>query len=80
MRAAVVLITVFGLGIPVSPAAVPVPTPVSLMQLIVTPEKYDGQKVTTIGYLHLEFENYAVYMHEEDVRHSILLNRIRISI
>ena len=54
------------------------PKDVSLVQLIATPERYDGKRVMVIGYLRLEFEGNALYLHSEDYRHSILHNRIRI--
>jgi hypothetical protein len=39
---------------------------VSLIQLIATPEKYDGVAIRLIGYLRLEFEGNALYLHRED--------------
>ena len=47
---------------------------VSLVKLIVNPEKYDGKRIQVIGYLHLEFEGQAIYLHEEDFKHSISEN------
>ena len=40
--------------------------PVSLVRLITYPEKYDGKRIMVIGYLHLEFESDAVYLHKQD--------------
>jgi hypothetical protein len=40
--------------------------PVSIINLIATPEKYHGKKIQIIGYLHLEFEGDAIYLHKED--------------
>lgn len=39
---------------------------VSMLRLIVTPEKYHNKTVQIIGYLNLEFEGTAVYFHKED--------------
>lgn len=44
---------------------------VSLIQLIATPEKYHGKKVLVIGYLNIEFEGNAIYLHEEDYKHGL---------
>ncbi|GHS96382.1 hypothetical protein FACS189421_01380 [Bacteroidia bacterium] len=46
----------------------------SLIQLIATPEKYDGKMIQIIGYLHLEFEGNAIYLHKEDFENSITEN------
>ena len=47
---------------------------VSLIKLIANPEKYEGKRIQVIGYLHLEFEGNAIYLHEEDYKHSISEN------
>lgn len=39
---------------------------ISMLRLIVTPEKYHNKTVQVIGYLNLEFEGNAVYFHQED--------------
>jgi hypothetical protein len=39
---------------------------VSLIQLIANPESYDGKKVRIIGFLRLEFEGDALYLHQVD--------------
>ena len=39
---------------------------VSLLQLIASPERYDGKVVAGIGFLDLEFEGNAIYLHRED--------------
>jgi hypothetical protein len=48
--------------------------PVSIINLIATPEKYHGKKIQIIGYLHLEFEGDAIYLNKEDYLHSIMAN------
>lgn len=40
---------------------------VSMVQLIATPEKFDGKFVRVIGFLTLEFEGDALYLHREDL-------------
>jgi hypothetical protein len=47
---------------------------VSLIQLIVTPEKYHGKAVQLVGYLNVEFEGDAIYFHKEDFANSISRN------
>ncbi|MGI9101351.1 MAG: hypothetical protein ACR2IF_02800 [Terriglobales bacterium] len=42
---------------------------VSLMQLIVTPEKYDKKVVVVKGYVSLEFEDYGLYFSRDDYEH-----------
>jgi hypothetical protein len=37
---------------------------VSLIQLIATPERYHGKFVEVIGYMNLEFEGNAIYLHK----------------
>jgi hypothetical protein len=44
---------------------------VSLIQLISNPEKYDGKPVRLIGFLRLEFEGNALYLHREDYEQSL---------
>lgn len=48
--------------------------PVSIVELICNPDKYDGKQVQIIGYLNLEFEGDAIYLHKEDYEHSIMQN------
>src|SRR4051794_13324989 len=39
---------------------------VSLIQLIANPTSFDGKRVAVTGYVLLEAENTAVYLHESD--------------
>lgn len=39
---------------------------VSIVRLITTPEKYHERRVQVIGYMNLEFEGDAIYLHKED--------------
>lgn len=49
---------------------------VSIVQLIANPQAYDGKKVRLIGFLRLEFEGNALYLHREDFEHGILENAL----
>ncbi|WP_051979571.1 hypothetical protein [Edaphobacter aggregans] len=49
---------------------------VSLIQLIANPRAWDGKKVRLIGFLRLEFEGDALYLHKEDFEHSISNNAV----
>jgi hypothetical protein len=49
---------------------------ISLLQLIVTPERYDGKRVAVEGFLHLEFEGNAIYLNQNDYAHAITKNSI----
>jgi hypothetical protein len=40
----------------------------SLVQLLATPERFDGKLVQVVGYVHLEFEGNQICLHREDVR------------
>jgi hypothetical protein len=42
---------------------------VSILQLIITPERYDGKRVQVEGFLHLEFEGNVLYLSENDYIH-----------
>jgi len=47
---------------------------VSLVELIADPQTWDGRRVRVVGYLNLEFEGDAIYLHQEDHAHSIHSN------
>jgi hypothetical protein len=47
---------------------------VSLIQLIANPEKYHGKHVQVVGYLNLEFEGDAIYLHQEDFVNNLIKN------
>jgi hypothetical protein len=54
----------------------PLPEVVSMVQLIATPEKFDGQEILVAGFLRLEFEGNCLYLHREDYEHLISKNAI----
>jgi hypothetical protein len=45
------------------------PINVGMVALLAAPEKYDGKFIRTIGFICLEFEGDALYLHEEDYRY-----------
>ena len=49
---------------------------VSMVQLIATPEKFDGKFVRVFGFLNLEFEGDALYLHREDLVQSLVRNGV----
>ena len=49
---------------------------VSMVQLLANPERYDGLRVRVIGFVHLEFEGQAVYLHREDFDEALLGNAL----
>jgi hypothetical protein len=53
-----------------------IPEYVSMMQLIATPEKYDGKLVEVTGFLRLEFEGHAIYFHKTDYENALTKNAI----
>jgi hypothetical protein len=53
---------------------------VSMIQLVASPEKYDGKVVGVIGYLQLKFEDNELFLHEEDYKRSITKNAIWVGV
>ena len=56
------------------------PQEVSLIQLIANPQNYDKKRIRLIGYLHLEFEGDAIYLHHEDFEFGIAKDAIWINL
>jgi hypothetical protein len=50
------------------------PVDVSMVALIAVPERYDGKLVRTHGFLCIEFEGNALYLHQEDYRRGLTKN------
>ncbi|MGA9072289.1 MAG: hypothetical protein WB424_18660, partial [Terracidiphilus sp.] len=44
------------------------------------PQAYDNKRVRIIGYLHLEFEGDAIYLHREDFDYAIDKNALWVNI
>ena len=55
-------------------------TNVSMIQLIATPERYHGKLVRVIGFVRLEFEGNAIYMHHDDLKYGLTKNGLWLSI
>jgi hypothetical protein len=49
---------------------------VSIVELLANPLRYDGKQVQVIGFLRLEFEGDAIYLHREDFEYAIYKNAI----
>lgn len=52
---------------------------VSLINLIATPDKFQGKVVRIFGYLSLDFEGRAIYLHEEDYDRHLYKNGLWVS-
>ena len=52
---------------------------ISLIRLIATPNDYHNEKVRVEGFLHLEFEGNAIYLHKEDYQHGLTTNGFWVS-
>ena len=64
---------------PVKPLDLGIYENTSLIKLIATPEKFDGKTIQVIGYMHLEFEGDAIYLHKEDYENSLAENAFWVS-
>jgi hypothetical protein len=56
------------------------PVDVSMIQLLATPEKFDGKFVRTYGFLRLEFEGKALYLHKEDYTNALTKNSVWVDV
>jgi hypothetical protein len=54
------------------------PIPTSLVQLLATPEKFDGKLVRIVGFLVLDSEGDGLYLHKEDFANGIDSNAVLI--
>jgi hypothetical protein len=50
------------------------PLSISLLQLIATPDAFDGKYVRVQGFVCIEHEGTAVYLHREDAEHMLTKN------
>jgi hypothetical protein len=64
----------------VIPSKAEQPVDVSLIQLIANPEKFDGKHIRVIGFLRIEFEGNALYLHREDYQIGLLKNAIWVDV
>jgi hypothetical protein len=56
------------------------PEIISIINLIATPEKYNGKRVRLIGYLVLYFESSALYLHKDDANMGISKNALWVDV
>lgn len=52
----------------------PAPINAGMVALVADPQKYEGKFIRTIGFMCLEYEGDALYLHEEDYRYGIYKN------
>ena len=57
-----------------------VPQRTSIVQLIATPEKYEGKMVAITGYVHLEFEGNGIYLHKDDYQYGLHSNGLWLNV
>lgn len=72
----------FFLTIPTGPATAsvdPYIKGVSMVNLIATPDRFQNKIVRVFGYLRLDFEGRAIYLHEDDYEHSLYKNGLWVS-
>jgi hypothetical protein len=60
-------------------SAVP-PKEISIIELIAHPKQNEGRRVMLAGFLHLEFEGDALYLHADDFKFGIHKNSIWVDI
>jgi hypothetical protein len=56
----------------------PRPINVSMVVLLAEPQKYDDKFIRTIGFVCLEYEGDALYLHEQDYRHQNYENALEL--
>jgi hypothetical protein len=74
-----ILVTV-AVAVTTGAAAEPEIERATLLQVLAHPEKYDGKRLQLIGYLHLQFEGNALWLHKEDYDHAIIGNMVSIEV
>lgn len=50
------------------------PQRVSIVSLIASPDRYEGKAVVVTGFFRVDFEHSAIYLNEDDGKHSIRPN------
>jgi hypothetical protein len=53
-------------------------SPTSMLNLVANPEKYDGKRVATVGFLEIESNRSTLYLHREDRDHNLLVNGLNV--
>jgi hypothetical protein len=80
MKAGIVFLLLMLSGPLVQPLFADEPLDVSIVQLIANPKDYDGKVVRVIGFVKLDFEGDAVYLHKEDYKHGVSKNGLWIQV
>jgi len=78
MKSCTLLLFLFGWF--AQPLVAAEPLTVSMIQLIANPKHYDGKVVRVSGFVKLEFEGNAIYLHEDDYKHAILKDGLWIDV
>lgn len=52
----------------------------SLIQLLATPERYDGKLVNVTGFVNIEFEGTAIWLHKDGFDNSIYANSLWVEV
>jgi len=55
------------------------PVQASMIALLANPQQYAGKRVQVAGFMHLEFEGDAIYLHQDDAAHSLYKNGLWVS-
>jgi len=78
MRRHIVVVMLLFVSLSSSKANTPPASPavVSVIQLIATPEKFDGKLISVIGFLRLEHEGYLLYLSKNDYDNVVLANAL----
>src|SRR5450755_4390302 len=64
------------LCVAVTMASAAEPLDVGMIQLLATPQKFDGKFIRVDGFLRLEFEGKALYLHKEDYVNGLYRNSV----
>ena len=78
MRLANIIAMVFMLIPPTLSGQQPVRT--SMIELLANPGRFDGKTIEVKGYLRLEFEGNALYLHKEDFDQALSENAVWVNI
>lgn len=52
----------------------------SLVKLIATPDKFDGRRIIVTGFMNVEFEGNAIYLHKDDFENNLFSNGLWINL
>jgi hypothetical protein len=62
-----------------TPAVSREPVDCSIIQLIASPDEFDGKYVQTIGFVRVEFEGFAIFLSSADAENDIYRNSLAIA-